>query len=373
MNVSRRELLAGVLGAGVGAVGSSGFGGTALRDELPDGHRSDDDLLDNRELESSLLALEDAHPDRVSVASLGESNRGRPIWGASIGRSDAAVDVMAMAEQHGDELLTADGLLELAGRLAGGRGPTDGWLESVRVHLVPRVNPDGFVERRRYNDDRDAPAGGDDAEARGVYAAKRPGVGWDVNRYHWPDWTASRTYRSSPSAYPENPVPEARAVLGFVDATDPAWIVDVHRQDSHLQPSPAGADGSTPEAGAGSVVTGSLLWPLNRAVPEAAVATSKRLAYAVYESLTASGDATYTRYPGGTYAGIARNAYGLDGRGSVLFELSAATLGDRSYRVGQVADGVLAAIEATATGSLSAIDADAVEAIPPRGAQEARY
>jgi hypothetical protein len=86
----------------------------------------------------------------------------------------------------------------------------------------------------------------------------------------------------------------------------------------------------------------------------------------MYDELTADSEANVTWYPGGTYAGIARNGHGLQGRGSVLFESSAGTLGDREYRVQHVAESLLAATKATADGSLSDVDPSNVRQIPGR-------
>ena len=68
----------------------------------------------------------------------------------------------------------------------------------------------------------------------------------------------------------------------------------------------------------GESVTSSVLWPLNPLAPAAAVDLSKKMCVAIYDRMQHLGFATVTRYPGGTYAGQSRNAYGIAGAGSIL-------------------------------------------------------
>ena len=389
MKLERRKFL----GAVGGIAGASVFGGqvsAAVDDEDDSGYDPEflenDDLLDNEELAHLLKSIEEDGTE-VSVSEIGESTQGRPIWAAAVG--SGSTDVMAIAQQHGDELLTPEGTIAALQYLA----TTDS--EAVRevrdeltLHLVPRMNPDGFVARQRYNVDTDAPAraGADIFGADiGIFAADLPFVGWDVNRYHWaPDWTESDLYGSYPEKFPENPVKEVQVVYdGIVDEVDPDWIIDYHRQGEYVvdedrkfdpevypeeeldEPEPYPPDPD--DAGGGDVVTSSLFWPINEDVPEDARDLSKQLVYTMYDELTTDSEANVTWYPGGTYAGIARNGHGLQGRGSVLFELSAGTLGDRQFRVEHVAESLLAVTKATADGSLSDIDPSNVQEIPGRG------
>lgn len=348
---------------------------------------SNDDLLDNAELERILMRLAEKRPDRVSVREIGRSNQGRPIRAACVSRCDDATDVMAVGQQHGDETVSsAEGLLAALAYLASGRANAERMLRDVTFHVVPRINPDGFVARQRYNVDTSAPASGEGdgifGGDAGFYTADQAGIGWDINRYHWPDWTESNLYQNLPEEYPENPVTEAQAMLDAVEEVDPAWIADFHRQGTYTVDEDAEFDPENPSAayeraeenyppdpdadGGGDVVTSSLFWPINENVPTEAQNLSKRLVVTMFDRLTEFDQSTVTRYPGGTYAGIARNAYGLTGRGSVLFELSAGTLGDRSYRIRQVFEAVLSAVDATATGALDGVDPDRTDELPER-------
>lgn len=392
MRLERRDFVkavGGLAGASIfgvaeasGETQTPGGDGSAGRDEPF--FLENDDLLDNEELERLMRMIEQDGKD-VSITKLGESTQGRPIWDISVGRG--STNVMAIAQQHGDELIMPEGTLAAVEFLATCEEPA---VKQVRneltLHLVPRVNPDGFVARQRYNVDTDAPqeAGADIFGADiGIFAAETPFVGWDINRYHWDDWTNSDLYQSYPEKFPENPVKEADVLeTAVTQSIDPDWIIDYHRQGEYVvdenrtydpaypdeqieddEPYPPESD----DAGAGHIVTSSIFWPINDGVREEVKDYSKQLAYLMYDELTTDSKANVTWYPGGTYAGIARNQHGLQGRGSVLFELSAGTLGSREYRVQHVAESLLAVTKATATGSLSDVDPSNVTQIPGRG------
>lgn len=359
-------------------------------EEIALDYLANDDLLDNSELERALQQLEARYPEYVAVTEIGRSNQDRPLYSVSIGNEDEdrcaeTKSVMAIGQQHGDEMVSsAEGLLSVAEFLANKKNRTDGLLSDVTVHIVPRVNPDGFVARQRYNVDTDAPARGEGDSIfggdAGFYTAGEKGIGWDINRYHWPDWTESNLYNNLPDEYPENPVPEARAVLDAVDRIDPEWIVDYHRQGTYTtdpdatfdpeNPGEAYERGSYPpdpdDSGAGDIVTSSLFWPINEDVPQESQDLSKQMVSVMYDELTEYDQSTVSRYPGGTYAGIARNAYGLAGYGSVLFELSTGTLGDREFRLRQIFTSLIAIIKATATGTLYDVDPGSVSRLPER-------
>jgi hypothetical protein len=78
------------------------------------------------------------------------------------------------------------------------------------------------------------------------------------------------------------------------------------------------------DSGAGNIVTSSLFWPINENVSEDARNLPKQLVYTMYDEVTTESDTDVmtvgdeydpdpTWYPGGTYAGIARNGFGLRG------------------------------------------------------------
>lgn len=389
MQLDRRTMLTALGGiVGMGSVGSTGA--LASSDDSDDrsvalDYLSNDDLLDNGELEHILTNFAETYSEWVHLEEIGRTNQERPIWAVRVTDPDAddQTEVAAVAQQHGDELLLSEGLLAALKYLLDDEAGRK-WLGEVAVNLVPRVNPDGFVARQRYNVDTDAPARGEGDDIyggdAGFFTAGEPDIGWDVNRYHWPDWENSPTYETAPDEYPENPVPESRALIDMVEERDPQWIIDFHRQgeyvvdyDSTFDPENPTEDNEPeyppdPDAdGGGELVTASVFWPINERVPKEAQDLSKQMVYRIYSELSEYDAATVTRYPGGTYAGIARNGYGLRGLGSVLFELSAGTLGDRQYRVRQSMKGLLSVVEATADGSLYNINPDRVTELPERG------
>lgn len=381
-----------------GVVGLSTLGSTSAAATSHDGnyqydeqtialdYLANDDLLDNDELETGLESLADTYPDWVQLDQIGESNQGRPIWAIRLVSPDAddPTETAAVASQHGNEIIVGEGLLSAAQYLLDEEEQGREWLEDVAVNIVPRVNPDGFVARQRYNVDTDAPARGEGDDIfggdAGFFTADEPNIGWDVNRYHWPDWEDSPTYQTAPDEYPENPVPESRAMLEMVDERDVEWIIDLHRQGEYVVDYDFEFDPENPDRepereyppdpddpGGGDIVTVSVFWPINEGVDEDVQDLSKQMVYTMYEELSVYEQANVTRYPGGTYGGIARNGYGLQGLGSVLFELSQGTLGDRQYRIRQSMEGVLSVVEATADGSLYDVDPDNVSELPERG------
>jgi hypothetical protein len=240
------------------------------------------------------------------------------------------------------------------------------------------------VAPQRWNVDTSAPGRSSQtgifADDGGFFAANREGIGWDVNRYHWLDWTESGLYREFPEEYPRNPVPEARAVVGTVTDVDPEWIVDYHRQGIYTidedatynpdDPREAYRRGEYPpdpsDDGGGDVVSTSLFWGIHEDVPEETLNRSKQLAWTIYDDVKDVEGTTVSRYPGGTYPGIARNAYGRGGYPTVLFEISAGTLGNRAFRIRQVFPSMLAASTAVAEGTVHDADPDAVRRLPER-------
>lgn len=350
-------------------------------------------FLNYDELTRRLQAI-DARRDDVEVTSIGVSGQGRDIWMAALG-DPSNTAVMIINQQHGDEPHGAEASVDLVQHLSGGAGRAI--LDELYVLIVPRVNPDGATIPERGNLDFTAPArdardcfDGDGAivpsqldQGRGVFTTDIPlaagGVDWsyDINRYHWPDWTDSWQYQCNPTLGgvhfgDTNPVPEAAAIIAAYEAHQPIWVVDIHNQDIDR------VDDDAPPSDAyrpGQRITSSVLWPLNADVRPEAVDLSKQIALAMKLRSLELGHSEMTRYNGGTFPGIARNAYGLIAEdrilagevagGSVLVEISGQTEGGLDTLIGQKAIGksvtevrqiMLAVLEATADGSLFALD-----------------
>ena len=270
--------------------------------------------------------------------------------------------------------------------------------------VIPRVNPDGSTIPERGNTDFTAPDrdsrscfNGDGTinparldQGRGVFTTdltlEDDSVVWsyDINRYHWLDWTDSWQIQCNPGLGgvhfdpTQNPVPEAVAVVEAYKTYQPIWVIDIHNQDIDRIAADADPDGPNRP---GRRHTSSVLWPTNEDVRPEAVDLSKQLAVAMKQASLSRGYSEMDRYNGGSFPGIARNAYGLAATdridagetgvgGSVLVEISGQTEGTLDTLIGQKAIGMLknearliltAALEATADGSVFGIDPDLVD------------
>ncbi len=345
----------------------------------------------------------DRQSDAVEVESAGVTGQGRDIWLAKIG-DPSKTPVLIITQQHGDEPHGTEAALSIIKKLSTNSAKARQVLDELYVLVVPRVNPDGSTIPERGNLDfsapeRDSRSCFDSAgnvidsrldQGRGVFTTDIDlddgTVGWsyDINRYHWPDWSDSWQIRCNPSLTgvhfdpSQNPVPEAVAVLETYEAYQPIWVVDVHNQGiSAVVEDPAGDGANRPNRR----VTSSVLWPTNEAVNEQSRDLSKQLALAMKLRSLELGYSEMTRYVGGDFPGIARNAYGLLGNdriaagetiagGSVLVEISGQTEGGPSSNIGQKSIGKLvnearsilwAALDTTADGSLFDLDPDRAE------------
>lgn len=308
-------------------------------------------LADYEELTKALQQIEKTSKGLVVLESIGKTNMGRDIWMAKIGNPNNE-PVMIITQQHGNEPIGTESAVQVIKFLATDSAQAKKILNSIYVLIVVRVNPDGAELWQRYNHDPAAPA---PRTADYLYTSK--GVGWDINRYNFIDWTTSPLYAKYLSdpvkyPYPTNPVPEAVAVAGTFARYQPLWIVDFHGQGTYV-------------TNEGENVTSSILWPTASGVSQAVVTLSKQLCAAMMNYMEQYGYATLTLYPGGPEPGIARNAYGLAGGGSVLAELKGG-IGQKSlgmlvkHAVGQMT----AILEATADNSLFTLDETRVEDLP---------
>lgn len=160
--------------------------------------------------------------------------------------------------------------------------------------------------------------------------------------------------------------PVATAVKAVVcDAIlRPDVVMDLHHQGSFVD-----ADGD--------LITGSTFWPnatgtaaaIGRSAEFAqAVELSKKVVATLVTRLGQYGFANISRYPGTLPPGIARNAYGLLGAGSVLFELRG-DIGTKSngYIAKSAYYAARSVVEALADGSLFDADTAIADALPERG------
>jgi hypothetical protein len=211
--------------------------------------------------------------------------------------------------------------------------PWQRWLRSrVTIDIVVQANPDGAVRNQRYNHD---------PSATGPYS--EPGVGYDVNRFHNPL-----------TPIEDNPVPEARAILRLWHATRPSIVVDYHMQGRYLQPD-------------GRETTASILWPTSPLAGGEPIIRSRQVAVRNYDAMTYLAGANVTRYPGGDYEGIARNAYGILGSASLLVELSDLPAEQVQFQIRTAFVSMIATAQGAADRSLWRIDPARADTIPPRG------
>ncbi|WP_026123612.1 M14 family zinc carboxypeptidase [Nocardiopsis chromatogenes] len=284
------------------------------------------------ELQRRLDKIEKRSRGAVDVDAIGTTNQGRPIFNATVGTGP--LRLMYITQQHGNEPLGTPAALELLEDL-GVRPGRDGRaiLSRVTLSVVVRANPDGHELGQRYNHDPDAdPEYGE------------PGTGYDPNRYH------------APGLAPEdNPVPEAAAVRRQYEEFDPHLVVDYHMQGRY-------ADDD------GEEITASLMWPTHPGVGDGARDLSRQAVAVSAEAMEDSYDgANASLYPGGDYEGIARNAYGLLGSGSVLVELSATGPDMEQAQIASAYDSMYVLAQSAADGSLFEVDPDSADDIPERG------
>lgn len=357
----------------------------------PDQNISLEAFSDYEELTDRLMKIEKTSKGLVEVEAIGTSGEGRSIWLAKIG-DPGNTPVLIFTQQHGDEPHGTESALEIIKTLSTGSGKVRPILDNLFVLIIPRVNPDGAEIPTRGNADFTAPprnsgqcpaAGGSNPNGQGIFSTRfrdTADFSYDINRYHWGDWTESWQFLCNVDGvgdpiFPDNPVPEALAVLDTYFAYEPIWAVDVHNQGFNVvDPDQCAADQACRP---GQYVTGSILWPTNADVDPEAVNLSKQMTLVMKKRSLEIGNVELTRFAGGDFAGIARNAYGLLGSdllgmgapgplgGSVLFEVVGQIEGSGFINNGQKAIGklksgvkkvLMALLEATADGSLFAED-----------------
>ncbi|MQA27475.1 MAG: peptidase M14 [Micromonosporaceae bacterium] len=282
------------------------------------------------EMVTALKQIQRQSDGRVSLETIGQSNEGRDLYLAKVGRGPTKV--LYITQQHGNEPLGTEAALQLLQRLGNGGAEWGAILDQVTLLVVPKVNPDGSERFWRQNYDPDC---------AGAFCT--PGRGFDVNRWHDP--------AVDPAA---NPVPEAAAVQRAFARHSPQ-LVDYHHQGSYRS-----ADGD--------MITTSIFWPSVSGVPEPALTLSRQSCVVISDTLTHYGFAEVSQYPGTLPRGIARNAYGLRDAGSVLVELRGGIGQKSSGMLVRTAYIVMASmLEAVAEGSVHAADPARADDIPLRG------
>ncbi|MBB6171593.1 hypothetical protein HNR23_001653 [Nocardiopsis mwathae] len=285
------------------------------------------------ELTHRLHQLHDHSNGRIRITEIGRTNQNRPIYHATVGTGPRRL--LYITQQHGNEPLGTPAALEFLRHTGLGTTPWHHWLRSrITVDIIVRANPDGHENNSRYNHDPHA-----DPEHG------RKGKGYDPNRYH------------HPNLHPDhNPVPEAAAIQRTYAATTPDLVVDYHMQGRYTDHH-------------GREITASVMWPTHPDVTTPATDLSRQATVAAAHAITTHHPANnVSTYPGGDYPGIARNAYGLHGSGSILIELSNIGPHAEQRQIRSALAAMTAIAQRTADTSLTRIDPARADRIPPRGA-----
>lgn len=148
-------------------------------------------------LASVVLAPAPAQAAPYRRVEIGTSVQGRPIYAYQVGEEDAARTMIVLGQIHGDEP---------AGRRTAGAIRDHRPVTGITLWIVPTINPDGAVLKRRTN-------------ARGVDLNRNWGWNWA------PSTRGSQTW-SGPKAWSE---PETVAMRKFLFNTDPTWVVGLHQ------------------------------------------------------------------------------------------------------------------------------------------------
>ena len=357
------------------------------------------------QLTAAITKIADDSGGLVAIESIALTAGGRDVWLAKIGDASKP-GVLVINQQHGDEPHGAEASIGIIKFLASDDPEAQAILDELFVLIVPRMNPDGATYPDRGNGDLTAPVRNsrdcfdDDGNldpgvfdrGRGVFTDRfvNDGTLWhyDMNRYHWPDWSQSWQILCNPGLAGtsvhfdpiESPVPEAAGVIDAYNVYQPIWVIDVHNQGPSVIDEEEKSEDDAYRLN--RLVTGSILWPTNAEVEPAALELSQQMALIMKKRSIELGYAEITRFNGGDFPGIARNAYGLLGSerilngeldpvgGSVLLEILGQTEGSLNFNLGQKSIGklrnvagelVLAVIEATADGSVFLEDVGEVD------------
>jgi len=293
-----------------------------------------------------------------------QSNTGRDIPVVTIG--DGPTPVMYIANQHGNEYVVSEAMISLIRAISGNSQTANALREELTVTIVPRVNVDGFdadvtdtsgdTTPWRQNYDPSCT----EAPCDPFYAIGR---GYDINRYHsYSDNAYDHPYLDGDDDL--NPVPEAIAMRLLWEERQPELVIDFHHQGTYVDED-------------GRMITGSVMWPNATEEAEAlgiadeftdTITLSQRAVSVMLTELEQYGYANITRYPSTSTPGIARNAYGLLGSASVLFEMRGGIDAKSNGYIAKTAENAgMAVLEAVADGSWETASLEPVENIRERG------
>lgn len=323
-----------------------------------------DSYYSYEELVEALKQVEENSQGEVRLQVIGQSNLGRDIYMASVGHGED--NVVIITQQHGSEPHGTQAVIDLLQALGSSGKPEFVQIrDTLTVNIVPRLNPDGCELWQRQNVDPLAPnprqyPGWEgirlNNETYGMYSST--GRGWDLNRFHFVDWTTSPMWEWFD--WPENPGTES-AILAQVMANmepTPIWFIDVHNQSSTVDPEGTLVNFALDTAHMTNVWDTDLAYPI--------VQESAKMLVVMWDRAHEWGKVGVTRYGApSAYRGRSRNQYMqvLDVPG-MLIEMRG--MGQKS--VGKTTmicrESLLAVLNATADGSLYEVDWERVFEIP---------
>jgi predicted deacylase len=302
-------------------------------------------------------------PFDLSTAPL-TSNTGREIPVVTIG--DGPTSVMYIANQHGNEYVVSEAMINLVRNISGNSPTASALRDELTVTIVPRVNVDGFdadVEDLSGNTTPWRQNYDPSCTAEPCDPFYEVGRGYDMNRYHsYSDNAYDHPYLAGDDNL--NPVPESIAMRLLWEERKPELVMDFHHQGTYVDED-------------GRMITGSTMWP--NALDEAealgisdefaeTITRSQRAVSVMLTELEQYGYANITRYPSTSTPGIARNAYGLLGSASVLFEMRGGIDAKSNGYITKTTEVAgMAVLEAVADGSWETVSLEPVEQIRERG------
>jgi hypothetical protein len=364
------------------------------------------------QLTAKLMQIEKRSKGLVEIDSVAVTGEGRDVWLVKIGDKENT-PVFIWTQQHGGEPHGTEAAIDVIKWLVAGGHKAQMILDELYVLIIPRVNPDGGELFTRGNaafdapsrdsrdcfDDMGNPVPAELDQERGVFSTTYVAPdgtripNYDINRYHWVDWSQSWQILCNPGLLTSsrhydpdlNPVPEALGVRKVFDDYGPIWGMDVHNLGTSVVNDDVDPEINRP----GRMVTGSILWPTNEDVHPIAVNLSKQMCVVIKERSLELGNMELTNYArvrsdgsftrGGGFPGIARNAYGLLGTeriiagepgplgGSILVEIRGQgqkSIGMLKNNAREIMEAVL---EATADGSLFIVDPAEADVLLPIG------
>lgn len=337
------------------------------------------------ELQKELKKLERQSKGSLTLTTIGKSNQGRSITAARVGTGSKVI--LTQSEIHGNEKTGTVALLKLLKTLSANTPEAEKLRKQVTVVAVPMMNPDGSELDRRANDRTweqviaDFPQLKDAQPSWNYYQDSLQGddysakPGFDVNRDFNPDLDYVPQAEDFPGSSSEAGWfihPESQAVrdlyrslqkeFGTVDT-----FVDLHHQGPCYEAGNTGKQVTLSLSGK-FVEIGSHPEYSDSYRPE----YSKQLVLAAEDSLSSRGNS-----PFGTISlydqnvdlpGTALGAFGLNGSGTVLFEVRGQTQSWGAKKKGQlvkaVESGVTGIIHGVADGSVTSYDPDDYTKIP---------